>query len=161
MPKFKGIFRDAVLSDLPELLNFEQGIIIAERPYDPTLGEDPLSYYDLKELVLDPNTKVVVAEEEGGKLVASGYAVSKKARHYLDHETYAYLGFMFTDPDYRGLGINARIVDELVSWSKDQGFNEIRLTVYEDNLPAVKAYEKVGFKKHLVEMRIPRSSENQ
>ena len=79
MSKFKGIFRDAVLSDLPELLNFEQGIIIAERPYDPTLGEDPLSYYDLKELVLDPNTKVVVAEEEGGKLVASGYAVSKKA----------------------------------------------------------------------------------
>ena len=161
MPKFKGIIRDAVITDLSELLNFEQGIITAERPFDPTLGADPLSYYDLKEMVLDPNTKVIVAEEEKGKLVASGYAVSKKARHYLDHETYAYLGFMFTDPDYRGLGINARIVDELVKWSKNQGFNEIRLTVYEDNLPAIKAYEKVGFKKHLVEMRIPRGSENQ
>lgn len=160
MGKFKGIIREATLADLQVLLEFEQGIIIAERPFDPTLDKDPISYYDLREMILDDNTCVIVAEDNG-VLVGSGYAKSKKARHYLDHENYAYLGFMFTHPDYRGLGINALIVDELVNWSKAQGFIEIRLTVYEDNLPAIKAYEKVGFKKHLVEMRIPRSSENQ
>ena len=160
MGKFKGIIREATLVDLQVLLEFEQGIIIAERPFDPTLDKDPISYYDLREMILDDNTCVIVAEDNG-VLVGSGYAKSKKARHYLDHENYAYLGFMFTHPDYRGLGINALIVDELVNWSKAQGFIEIRLTVYEDNLPAIKAYEKVGFKKHLVEMRIPRSSENQ
>ena len=160
MGKFKGIIREANLADLPVLLEFEQGIIIAERPFDPTLDENPISYYDLKEMILDDNTCVIVAEDNG-VLVGSGYAKSKKARHYLDHENYAYLGFMFTHPEYRGLGINALIVEELVNWSKAQGFIEIRLTVYEDNLPAVKAYEKVGFKKHLVEMRIPRPSENQ
>ncbi|MEM9077914.1 MAG: GNAT family N-acetyltransferase [Bacteroidota bacterium] len=160
MEKFKGIIRDATLEDLPILLEFEQGIITAERPYDPTLGEDPLSYYDLREMILDKNTCVIVAEADE-KIVSSGYAKSKKARHYLDHENYAYLGFMFTHLAYRGMGINALIVDELVKWSKAQGFIEIRLTVYEDNIPAIKAYEKVGFKKHLVEMRIPRPTENQ
>ena len=160
MKKFDGIIRNATLEDLPVLLEFEQGIILAERPFDPTLDKDPISYYDLKAMVLDENTCVIVAEADG-MLVGSGYAISKKARHYLDHENYAYLGFMFTHPEYRGMGVNALIVDELVRWSKEQGFIEIRLTVYEDNVPAIKAYEKVGFKKHLVEMRIPRPSENQ
>ncbi|WP_067038212.1 GNAT family N-acetyltransferase [Allomuricauda sp. CP2A] len=145
--------RKATLDDLPILLNFEQEIIKAERPFDVTIKEDPISYYDLKQMVLDEDACVLVAESEG-KVVASGYAISKRARHYLDHEYYAYLGFMYTDPAYRGKGINAMIVEALKNWSTEKGLQEIRLTVYSDNLPAIKAYEKVGFKKHIIEMRL-------
>lgn len=145
--------RKATLEDLPILLQFEQGIITAERPFDVTIKEDPVSYYDLKQMILDDNSCVIVAEVDG-KVVSSGYAISKRARHYLNHTYYAYLGFMYTDPDYRGRGINALIVEELKKWSEEKGFKEIRLTVYSDNLPAIKAYEKVGFKKHIIEMRL-------
>lgn len=145
--------RAATLEDLPILLQFEQEIIRAERPFDVTIKEDPVSYYDLGQMIQDPKAQVVVAETEG-KIVASGYAIPKRARHYLDHEWYAYLGFMYTDENYRGRGINALIVEALKQWSVDNGFNEIRLTVYSDNLPAIKAYEKVGFKKHIIEMRL-------
>ena len=61
---------------------------------------------------------------------------------------------MYTDEDFRGMGINALIVEELKNWSNTNGFKEIRLTVYNENLPAIKAYEKVGFKKHIIEMRL-------
>jgi ribosomal protein S18 acetylase RimI-like enzyme len=145
--------RNATLDDLPILLHFEQGIITAERPFDVTIKEDPVSYYDLKQMILDDNSCVIVAEVDS-KVVSSGYAISKRARHYLNHEYYAYLGFMYTDPEYRGRGINALIVEELKKWSNLKGFQEIRLTVYSDNLPAIKAYEKVGFKKHIIEMRL-------
>ena len=145
--------RNATLDDLHVLLKFEQGIITAERPFDVTIKEDPVSYYDLEQMVQDDDSCVIVAEVDG-KVVSSGYAISKPARHYLNHENYAYLGFMYTEPAYRGLGINALIVDELKKWSKKRGFTEIRLTVYSDNLPAIKAYEKVGFKKHIIEMRL-------
>lgn len=145
--------RNATLGDLQILLHFEQGIITAERPFDVTIKEAPVSYYDLEHMIKDEDSCVIVAEM-GGKVVSSGYAISKRARHYLDHEYYAYLGFMYTDPAFRGKGINALIVDELKKWSKEKGFKEIRLTVYNDNLPAIKAYEKVGFKKHIIEMRL-------
>ena len=145
--------RSATLDDLPILLHFEQGIITAERPFDVTIKEDPVSYYDLKQMILDDNSCVIVAEVDS-KVVSSGYAISKRARHYLNHEYYAYLGFMYTDPEYRGRGINALIVEELKKWSNLKGFQEIRLTVYSDNLPAIKAYEKMGFKKHIIEMRL-------
>lgn len=145
--------RRATLEDLPVLLDFEQGIVKAERPFDVTIREGKVNYYDLEKMVQDPKSCVVVAEADG-KIVSSGYAISKPARHYLDHEFYAYLGFMYTDEAYRGRGINAMVVDALKKWSQEQGFKEIRLTVYNDNLGAIKAYEKVGFKRHIIEMRL-------
>lgn len=153
MPLHKVNIRPATIHDLPLLLKFEQEIINAERPFDVSIRKGAVSYYDIEAMIQDPQACIVVAEIEK-KVVASGYAIPKKARHYLDHEYYAYLGFMYTDQQYRGKGINAMIVDELKKWSESAGFKEIRLTVYNDNLSAIKAYEKVGFKKHIIEMRL-------
>ncbi|MGJ8737754.1 GNAT family N-acetyltransferase [Zobellia laminariae] len=149
----KFITRSAVLSDLDTLLEFEQGIIAFERPFDPTLKEDPISYYDLGELIKSDDAEVVVIEHEG-QLVASGYAQIKKGKPYLDHELYSYLGFMYTDASFRGQGLNKKVVEALKDWSKSKGISEIRLTVYDDNAGAIRAYEKVGFKAHIVVMRI-------
>lgn len=145
--------REATLNDLPILLQFEQGIVTAERPFNVTLKEGPINYYDLKALISDEDATVIVAEQEG-VLVGSGFAIIKPAKPYLDHEHYAYLGFMYTDPAYRGRGVNRKIIEGLKSWALSKGLAEIRLTVYSDNEPAIRAYEKVGFKKHILEMRL-------
>ena len=149
----RAIIRDAVLKDLPVLKTFEQELVKAERPFDPTIRPDPVSYYDLEEYVRSEDVKVVVAEVDG-TLVSSGYAYAKPARTYLDHAQYAYLGFMYTVPEYRGKGINQKIVRVLMDWARENNLFEVRLTVYNENLPAIKAYEKVGFKEHLNEMRL-------
>lgn len=147
------IVRSARQSDLAILLSFEQAIVQFERPYDPTLADDPISYYDLNELIASDDAEVVVIEFES-KIVASGYAKIKQALPYQDHEHYSYLGFMFTHTDHRGKGLNGLLIYRLKEWSASKGLDEIRLTVYNDNNAAIKAYEKVGFKKHLIEMRI-------
>lgn len=72
----------------------------------------------------------------------------------MDHELYSYLGFMYTAPEYRGRGLNGKIVNGLREWSSRKGIKEVRLTVYQDNIGAIKAYGKAGFMKHLVEMRL-------
>ncbi|WP_419212350.1 GNAT family N-acetyltransferase [Maribacter sp. X9] len=145
--------RRATANDLTILLKCEQEVIRAERPFDPTIKEEEVTYYDLESLRTDPRAIVVVACD-GDTIVATGYALEKQARHYLEHETYAYLGFMYTDPAYRGMGINGKIISTLQHWAKEQGLFELRLTVYDANEPALRAYEKVGFKKHIVEMRL-------
>jgi len=145
--------RTATLDDMDVLLAFEQGVITAERPFDVTLGTDPITYYNLEELILSDDASIVVAEIEG-KIVGSGYALQKPARHYLNHEFYAYMGFMFTLPEYRGRGVNTKIIERLKRWSDSKGLKEIRLTVYDENHGAISAYEKVGFKKHIIEMRL-------
>jgi len=147
------LVRRATQEDMIFLLEFEQGVIAAERPFDPTLPSDKIHYYDLNELLTSDDAELVVVEKES-QIIACGYARKKRARHYLNHEFYAYLGFMYTHEDYRGQGINALVVDVLKKWSISKGLSEIRLSVYDENLSAIRAYEKIGFKKHLIEMRI-------
>lgn len=148
----KATIRKAGLEDLQILRSFEQGLIRDERPFDPTIRPDPVHYYDLESLLSDSDSYVVVAEYKG-EIVASGYATKATPRPYLDHQSYAYLGFMYTRPEYRGLGINALVIQAMKDWSKEKGLHEMRLTVYSGNQPALRAYQKTGFKSHMVEMR--------
>lgn len=145
--------RQATPDDLDMLLEFEQGIIEAERPFDSTLREEKISYYDLDAYIRDSNTEVVVAECDG-QLIGSGYGRVMEALPYLKHEKYTYLGFMYVHPGYRGKGVNKLIVDTLKKWSLERGITEIRLNVYSANEAAIKAYEKAGFARHIVNMRI-------
>lgn len=145
--------RTATVEDLPVLLEFEQGIILAERPFDSTLKPGHISYYDIKAMILAEASEVVVAVD-GTKIVGSAYAKIKEAMPYLKHERYVYLGFMFTDSDYRGRGINKMIIDALNKWTLSKGIREVRLDVYNDNIGALRAYEKANFKRHMIEMRM-------
>lgn len=146
------ITRAATLQDLPLLLQFEQAIIEFERPFDPTLKEKDTSYYDLQALIQSTTAEVLVVELEG-TLIASGYAKVEKSNDYLKHQQYAYMGFMYVAPEHRGQGLNKVIMDGLVAWGKEKGISEFRLEVYDGNNGAIRAYEKVGFNKHLIEMR--------
>ncbi|MGN6394788.1 MAG: GNAT family N-acetyltransferase [Mucilaginibacter sp.] len=147
------ITRKAQPSDLETLLFFEQGIVAAERPFDPTLKEGEIHYYDLVKLIDDPDFAVIVAELNG-EVIGSGYARVTQSKNYLKHDRHCYLGFMYVKPEYRGRGVNSKVLDALKQWTKSQGINELRLEVYNDNQPAVRAYEKAGFTPNLLEMRL-------
>ena len=147
------IIRKAHANDLEKLLEFEQGIITAERPFDPTLRAEKINYYDIEKMISALDVEVLVAEI-GSEIVGSGYARIETAKPYLNHLNYAYLGFMYTVADHRGKEINAKIIEALKKWCTLQNVFEMRLDVYNDNISAIKAYEKVGFKKHLVNMRM-------
>jgi RimJ/RimL family protein N-acetyltransferase len=147
------IVRKATLKDLPVLLDFEQGVIEAERPMDPTIREGHINYYDISELITSEASEVYVVEINN-TIIASGYAKIKDDRHYLKHKKQGYLGFMFVPKDYRGKGLNKLILDALFKWCKERNIFEIRLDVYDENAPAIKAYEKAGFKKNMVNMRL-------
>ncbi len=145
--------RKATLEDLPVLLEFEQGLIRAERPMDPTIQNGKISYYDIGEFIRADDSEVYVVER-GGEILASGYARIKPDRHYLKHERMGYLGFMYVPEEHRGQGLNKLIIERLIEWCKSRGLSEIRLDVYQTNESALRAYEKAGFKRHLITMRL-------
>ncbi|HBE67082.1 MAG TPA: GNAT family N-acetyltransferase [Planctomycetaceae bacterium] len=163
--------RTARLSELPTLRRFEQGIVAAERPFDPTLLPDPIAYHDFESLMDSPDAEVAVAEiartekakaktagvktaKADSVLVGCGFAVKKASRHYTEPSFHAHFGCMFVEPEFRGKGVNQAILRHLVSWAKSMGLLETRLTVYPENAAAVRAYEKAGFAAHLLEMRM-------
>lgn len=51
-------------------------------------------------------------------------------------------------------GYNKLIIEALLKWCKERSIFEVKLDVYEENPSAIRAYEKMGFKKHLINMRL-------
>ena len=95
------ITREATDQDLEILLEFEQGVVSAERPFNSTLIEGEIHYYDLNNLMLSSDATVIVAEENN-EIIASGYALIKKAeKNYNQFKEYAYFGFMYVKPEHR------------------------------------------------------------
>jgi len=145
--------RTATIADLDILLGFEQGVIQSERPFDPTLKDGHINYYDIAAMIQAPHIEVVVAES-GSEIIGSGYGRIEDSKIYLRHPKHAYLGFMYVKPEYRGKGVNKKVIDALQQWAIEKGISEFRLDVYHGNLPAIAAYEKVGFNKLMIEMRM-------
>ena len=145
--------RQATPDDLQTLLEFEQGIIEAERPFDITLKRQHTQYYDLASMLHAENVFMALAEMDN-KPVGCGYARIEAAKPYLQHQWHAYLGFMYVLPAYRGRGINGKLIDVLKNWALLQGITELRLEVYSKNEAAISAYEKAGFSGLLLEMRM-------
>lgn len=149
----KPIVRVATKDDLPTLNKFMDGLVDAERPMDVTIKDGKVIYYDLESFITSDDAVLYVVEING-ELVASGYAKIKPDRVYLKHDKHSYLGFMYVPEKYRGNGYNKLIIDALLAWSKAKNIHEIRLDVYDSNPSAIRAYEKAGFKKHLLHMRL-------
>ena len=145
--------RKALETDIELLLSFEKGIIEVERPFDNTLKEGEIHYYDLIELIRSGRAEVLVAVVNN-ELVGSGYAKIVQAESYQKFTEYAYLGFMYVRPEYRGQGINQTILNGLIDWARSQNLAEVRLEVYDQNTIAKNAYLKAGFKPNLLEMRL-------
>ncbi|MFK7933928.1 MAG: N-acetyltransferase family protein [Saprospiraceae bacterium] len=145
-------YRSATPADLPTLLQFEQGIITTERPFDPNLKPDPISYYDIAAMIPNPDIEVMVATN-GTEVVGSAYVKIVETKSYFKFDKYAFLGFMFVKAEFRGKGISQAILERAKEWAKAQNLSELRLEVYDENVRAVRAYEKAGFSKRMVEMR--------
>ena len=151
--------RKAIIEDLPVLFEFEQGVLRTERPMDETLKLKNTYYYDIPNLIEDSSVEFVVAEIND-IIAGCGYARIKKARDCFQFDQFSYLGFMFTKEDYRGRGVNKKIMNYLYNWSFSKGINEVRLEVYPTNIPAIKAYEKSGMTCSMQTMRIDLRSKN-
>lgn len=150
--KNNTITRFATNVDLPKLSEFLQSLVDAERPFDSTLKEGEIFYYDIQNLIIDKATEVLVVDN-GNQIIGCGYAQIRTAKAYEKHESFGYLGFMFVSPEFRGKGISNLLLNDLKKWVLSQGITEVRLEVYHDNEAAVKAYEKAGFKKLITTMR--------
>ena len=146
-------FREAAPGDLEQLYALEQKVVEAERPFNSAIKAGHPTYYDIEALLSGSESCLLVAEESG-VIIGTGYAQIRPSKASLEHDSHAYLGFMYVASAHRGQGINRRIIDMLIAWSKKQGVSDYYLDVYSGNTSAIRAYEKIGFEPCIIEMKL-------
>ena len=110
----------------------EQALINSDRSFDNTIKAQA-NYYDIEEMITASNAEIVVAELNH-EIIGSGFARIENSKPYLKHQNHAYLGFMYVDPNYRGKGVNQKIIEALKQWAISQHINEMQSRVYNNNL---------------------------
>ncbi len=102
---------------------------------------------ELKKIIADSRTPVFVAEKD--KNIA-GYAFCI-CRQYIGNNSMTdvktlYIDDLCVDETLRGCHIGKTLYDYVVEYAKEQGFYNVTLNVWADNMGAVRFYEKIGLR---------------
>ena len=126
--------------------------IIWREHYIPIVGKSQIDY------MLDKYQSAIAIEAQ----VVDGFeyfliTYEKKPVGYISIKKEAeslFLSKIYVLSSYRGKKIGKGAMTFIEEKASDYQLKSIRLTVNINNTNAIKAYEKVGFEKHIIEMRL-------
>jgi ribosomal protein S18 acetylase RimI-like enzyme len=78
-------------------------------------------------------------------LAFNGHLPAGIATGIVDDDDQPQLVSMWVDPALRGRRLGESLVNAVVQWALDDGFKRLLLWVSEDNDPAIRLYQRVGF----------------
>jgi ribosomal protein S18 acetylase RimI-like enzyme len=122
--------------------------------FDGTLGEVKPSDEKVKQLIerlLQKGSYYLIATE-GDNLM--GWILIGTSKDHFTEKKYGFIYELFVLEEFRGNGISKRLIETGVEHLKQDGFSEVRLSVYAGN-QAIKLYEKLGFKDKTITMSMP------
>ena len=128
MAETELLIRAAELSDIPSIMELEQGSIA-----------HPWTKSALEDLIKDPNKICCVGESDGKVVCYAGVET------VLDEGN---VGNIVTHKEYRGRGFAKALFMKLIEDMTAKGIEKLFLEVESDNVPALSLYGKLGFERY-------------
>lgn len=83
-----------------------------------------------------------LAAEADGKVVG---ALSATPGHFGQKDVHVCHIGMWVAPGFREIGIGSALMDAILAWAREEGFEKIALEVFSTNTRALNLYKKFGF----------------
>lgn len=92
--------------------------------------------------------KITIVENEEKQIIA--YCMS-----IINEIKIGEIATLYVEEIYRRAGIGKKLLQLHMKWFEDNHITNVRVEVLHNNLSAISLYEKVGFKKDTMKMKIP------
>jgi ribosomal protein S18 acetylase RimI-like enzyme len=99
----------------------------------------------------DPDVVMLVAEREG-HVIGYAYAAIEGYDYLSLRGPAALLHDLIVDPEYRGHGVGRQLLDAVLSHLESRGAPRVVLSTAERNEGAQRLFERMGFRRTMVEM---------
>jgi N-acetylglutamate synthase len=147
----RGYALDSVISfqvmDISNIHHEPPGDMLIETELNPRWIDDFIrmngfnpnrrpSYIGIMEQVRTP--KCLLSLTRGNRTIGVGLGVAE--------DTFVGLFDIVVEQSYRQTGLGYRVVENLLGWGREQGALTAYLQVLTDNTPAMRLYEKMGFR---------------
>jgi ribosomal protein S18 acetylase RimI-like enzyme len=122
--------------------------------YDGTLGESKPTDEKVKQLIeplLKKGGNYLIAIEND-KLM--GWILVGASKDQFTNKTNGFIYELFVLDEFRGNGISKRLIETGIDHLKQEGYSEVRLSVFAGN-HVIKLYERLGFQKRTITMSMP------
>lgn len=142
--------RRAKESDIPTINKLLYEVLKVHSDVRPDLFKAGTKKYtdeELKKILEDDKTPVFVAEKEGNVV---GYAFCVH-QQYINNNNMTdiktlYIDDLCVDEAARGAHVGKALYEYVLNYAKAEGYYNVTLNVWADNVNAVKFYEKIGLK---------------
>jgi ribosomal protein S18 acetylase RimI-like enzyme len=150
--------RPAASSDRDALGRFGAALMRAHHAADPRrfiLTEHPEAGYGryLVSLIGDPDSLVMVAEEEGA-ILGYVYAHVENTSWRDLRGPCAYVDDVYVDETARRRGIGRELLQAAIDWAKAKGEPQVVLSSHTKNETAQRLFDALGFRRTMVEMTL-------
>lgn len=138
------LLRNPRWKDLDGLLDFINSLVREEAPINLTeeiRRREQVEFLARRLSSIETGEIIQLVAEESGKIVGNADVTRLSGR-----ESHVGKLGIAVRSGYRRIGIATKMIKTLIHQAKKQGIKIILLAVYENNLPALKLYRKLGFK---------------
>lgn len=159
MPRTKSpviTIRRADSKDLQNILSLTRKLWDYHVPLDPLwrsgqqMKQHDRQWYRTK--MRSKNFRVYVAEHKD-KIIGFFSGQIRPSSKALRYKYQGFINQAYLKPDYQGLGVGKKLLDEYITWFKSRKLNFVELHVDSRNIQGHKAWSKMGFKEYLKRMR--------
>ena len=150
--------RPAVKSDQAVLGRYGAALMRQHHAADPRrflMTEQPEAGYGryLVSLIGEADSRVMVAEEAGA-VVGYMYAHTEGTSWRDLRGPCAFLDDVFVAEAARGRSVGRRLVEAALDWAKSKGMKQVVLDHLVHNEPAERLFERLGFRRTMIEMTL-------
>lgn len=153
----RPIVRRATSADLPRIGHL--GALLVKEHYDfDTLrflapkNRTPADYASFMISQLDKPDVAVLVADDNGDVIGYSYAAVEGYDYMSLRGPAGVVHDVIVEPEYRGRGVGRVLLEATLELLKSRGVPRVVLTTAEQNEPAHRLFESVGFRRTMIEM---------